>query len=276
MTSLPAVETHNLTVTRGKTCILRGIDCRIVAGRCTAIIGPNGSGKTTFTRTLTAQMFITSGTVTVLGETIGKTDVRTLRRRIGVVNPAAGYAGTATVDDELSAHDAVLTGFFGTIGLYERVTDQQHRRADHTLDQVGLAARHSLRFSLLSTGEQRRCLIARALVSRPELLILDEPTEGMDIAGREQVLATVEQIVTGSSHANPPTVLLITHRVEEISPNTHEVLLMKDGRVTAVGKPDDVITSASLTELYGCKVSVRKQDRRFWPHVSPDAWQDLV
>src|SRR4030067_373404 len=112
-----AVVTQDLTVTRIDTHILRGITCRAPAGVCTAILGPNGSGKTTFTRTLTAQMFITSGAVTVLGQTIGQTDVRALRQRIGVVNPSVGHNGGVTVDDELSAHEAVLTGFFGTIGL---------------------------------------------------------------------------------------------------------------------------------------------------------------
>jgi iron complex transport system ATP-binding protein len=270
---MPAVESHNLTVTRGTTPILRGVSCTIEAGKCTAILGPNGSGKTTFTRTITAQMFVTSGTVTVLGETIGRTDVRALRRRVGVVNPTAGYAGSSTVDDELSAHEAVLTGYFGSIGLYDKVTKEQREHAHHVLQQVGLGHRCDLRFSLLSTGEQRRCLIARALVHKPELLILDEPTAGMDVAGCEHVLATVEQIL---KQADPPTVLMITHHVEELSPLTSHVILMKDGLIMREGPPDQVITPESLTELYGCKVFVRKQHGRYWLEVLPEAWLELI
>ncbi len=268
-----AVETQDLNVVRGATHILRGVSCRIDAGKYTAILGPNGSGKTTFTRTLTAQTYVTSGTVKVLGETIGHTDVRALRQRIGVVNPTAGYAGTSTVDDELSAHDAVVTGYFGTIGLYDPVTDEQHAHADHVLEQVGLAQRRDLRFSLLSTGEQRRCLIARALVHKPELLILDEPTAGMDVSGREHVLATVEQIL---QQPDPPTVVAITHHVEELSPMTHRVMLLKEGAIIADGPPDEVITPESLTELYSCKVFVRQQHGRFWLEVLPEAWLELV
>ena len=268
-----AIITCDLTVTRIDTHILRGITCRIPSGLCTAILGPNGSGKTTFTRTLTAQMFITKGTVTVLGQTIGQTDVRALRQRIGVVNPAVGHDGGVTVDDELSAREAVLTGFFGTIGLYHEVSDEQRTRADEALAQVGIAHRSDLRFSLLSTGEQRRCLIARALVNHPELLILDEPTAGMDIAGREQVLATVEQIL---DQPEPPTVLMITHHVEELSPRTQYVMLLDQGEVVASGSPDEVITSENLGRLYGCEVLVRKEHGRFWLQVPLGAWRTLM
>ncbi len=268
-----AVETNQVKVTRGQTSILRGVSCAIRPGTCAVILGPNGSGKTTLTRTLTGQMFVTSGTVTVLGETIGRTDIRKLRQRIGIVNPTAGYAGMSTVDDELSAHDAVLTGYFGTIGLYDNVTNEQHEHADHVLEQVGLVHRRDLRFSLLSSGEQRRCLIARALVHRPELLILDEPTGGMDVAGREHVLATIDQIM---QRPDPPTVLFITHHVEELPPRTDHVMLMRDGMITAAGRPDTIITPEHLTQLYGCKVYVRQQHGRFWLEVLPEAWLDLV
>ena len=266
--STDAIVTRDLTVTRLGTPILRAITCSIPAGFCTAILGPNGSGKTTFTRTLTAQMFITAGSVTVLGQTIGRTDVRALRQRIGLVNPTVGHRGTATVNDDLTAHEAVLTGFFGTIGLYHQVDAEQHRRADEALEQVGVAHRRDLRFALLSTGEQRRCLIARALVNRPELLILDEPTAGMDITGREQVLATIEQIL---AEPDPPTVLSITHHVEELSPRTRHVMLLKEGRVVAAGSPDEVITADTLSGLYDCPVHVRREHGRFWLQVLPGA-----
>ena len=122
-----------------------------------------------------------------------------LGNRISVVNPTASTAEAhvtgSVVDAELSAHDAVVTGFFGTIGLYDRPSEEQRDRAAHMLREVGLGHRIGHRFAVLSTGEQRRCLIARALVHRPELLILDEPTAGLDISGREHVLATIEAIL---------------------------------------------------------------------------------
>ncbi len=278
MATVPnVVDIHDLTVERGGTAILRGVNCHLPAGHCTALLGPNGCGKTTLTRCLTGYMFITSGTVRVLGQEIGDTDVRALRRRIGLVNPTLDQAGAhvagAAVDADLSAHEAVCTGFFGTVGLYDRPSPDQHERADHLLAQVGLSQRRDLRFALLSHGEQRRALIARALVHIPELLILDEPTAGLDIAGREQVLATIEMVLAGPT---PPTVLMITHHVEEISPRASQVLLMRGGRITAAGPPREVITPERLTETFGCKVFVKRLHGRWWLEVLPEAWLYLV
>lgn len=272
-----AAEAVDVHVVRGATSILDGVTCRIERGRCTAILGPNGCGKTTFARTLTGQMFVTAGTVRVLGETLGRTDIRALRRRIGLVNPttdAAGYHVVgAVVDADLSATDAVCTGYFATVGLYDAVSHEQRDRARMLLDHVGLVQRRDQRFGLLSTGEQRRALIARALVHMPELLILDEPTAGLDLAGREQVLATIELIL---ARPDAPAVLMITHHVEELSPRTSKVLLMKAGRFVAEGPPDDIITPERLTETFGCKVYVRKVHGRYWPEVLPEAWLDLI
>ena len=272
-----AVQIEDLHVIRGTTAILQGVNCTIPRGKCSALLGANGSGKTTLTRVITGHMLLTRGRARVLGETIGKTDIRALRRRIGVVNPTVDGGGThisgAVVDADLSARDAVVTGFFATVGLYDAPSSEQRRRADELLDEVGLADRRDLRFGLLSTGEQRRCLIARALVHVPSLLILDEPTAGLDISGREHVLATIESILDGP---DPPTVLMITHHVEELSPRTHQVILLKDGQVTAAGPPGKIITPESLTETFGCKVYVKRQNGRFWLEVLPEAWLELT
>ncbi|MEX2212849.1 MAG: ATP-binding cassette domain-containing protein [Phycisphaeraceae bacterium] len=280
----PAVEITDLHLTRAGTPILRGVSCTIPAGTYTAILGPNGCGKTTLTRAITGAMFFTQGSVRVLGETIGRTDIRALRKRISVVNPTASTADAhtsgAVVDAELSATEAAITGFFGTIGLYDRPSDEQRTRTRQLLCEVGLSHRLDHRFSLLSTGEQRRCLIARALVHRPELLILDEPTAGLDVSGREHVLATIEAILASQEKApadQPRTsVIMITHHVEELSPRASQVMLMKDGQFTRIGKPHDVITPETLTETFGCKVFVRTLHGRWWLEVLPEAWIDLV
>jgi iron complex transport system ATP-binding protein len=272
-----AVRAESVCVRRGTTDILRDVNCVIPAGRCTAILGPNGCGKTTFTRTLTGQVFLTQGMVTVLDQVIGQTDIRALRRRVGIVNPttdaAAMHVSGAVVDGELAARAAVATGFFGTVGLYDAVSDGQWRRVDQVLGQVGLGHRRDLRFALLSTGEQRRALIARALVHEPELLILDEPTAGLDIRGREQVLATIELILT---RPQAPTVLFITHHVEELSPRTAQVLLMREGRIVATGAPRAVITPESLSALFDCRVYVKRVHGRYWLEVLPEAWVELM
>ncbi len=275
--SAPAVEVADLVVIRNGTTILDRVSCRLDPGRYTAILGPNGCGKTTFARCLLGQMFATGGTVRVLGETLGLTDIRKLRKRIGIVNPTTDAGGLhvmgAVVDADLSATEAVITGFFATVGLYDKYTDEQEQRARQLLSLVGLSHRMDHRFGLLSTGEQRRALIARALVHVPELLILDEPTAGLDLAGREQVLATIEQVL---SQPSAPAVLMITHHVEELSPKTDRVMLMRDGRFVAAGPPDQIITPEKLSEAFGCKVCVDRVHGRYWLQVLPEAWGDLV
>lgn len=273
----PAVQATDLHVQRGGTAILRGIDCTIGRGQCAALLGPNGCGKTTFARALTGHIFPSQGQVRVLGHTLGQTDVRALRQKIGVVNPITDSAGAhvpgAVVDASLTATEAVVTGFFASVALYDRPSQQQLTRSRAVLDQVGLSQRKDHRFAQLSTGEQRRALIARALVHWPELLILDEPTAGLDLPGREQVLATIEQVLQA---ADPPAVLMITHHVEELSPSTSQVFLMQAGRIAQAGPPQQVITPESLSQLFGCKVYVRQVHGRYWLEVLPEAWLDLL
>lgn len=272
-----AAVVRDVCVRRGQSNILHNISCTIPAGQCTAILGPNGCGKTTLMRCLTGHMLLTSGRVTTLGQTIGHCDVRALRRQIGVVNPttdsAGGHIPGAVVDADLLAWQAVATGLFGTVGLYDPVAEKEHARARDLLKQVGLGHRIDQRFALLSTGEQRRVLIARALIAHPQLLILDEPTAGLDVAGREQVLATIAQVL---AQPNPPTVIMITHHVEELPVRTRQVLLMKQGQIIRAGTPEKMITPEHLSELFGCKVYVRRLHGRYWLEVLPEAWLDLL
>ena len=272
-----AIDCDGLVVRRGKTTILDGISCQIKRGQAAAILGPNGCGKTTFTRCLTGTMFATAGRLTVLDQTIGHTNILALRKRIGLVNPTTdnGFAHVtgAVVDSALTTTQAVCTGYFASVGLYEVPTEEQIEHAKQLLQNVGLEHRLDHTLSKLSTGEQRRALIARALVHKPELLILDEPTAGLDLRAREQVLATIEQLL---SQQDAPAVMMITHHVEELSPRTTQVLLMKQGRFVAAGEPDDVINPETLSDVYGCKVYVKKSNGRYWLEVLPEAWLDLV
>ena len=272
-----AIDAEGLIVRRGNTTILDGLTCQIRRGQAAAILGPNGCGKTTFVRCLTGSMFATHGSLSVLGQTIGRTNILELRKRIGLVNPTTdhGFAHVtgAVVDAALTTTEAVCTGYFATVGLYDIPRDEQVEHARHLLKTVGLQHRLDHTLGKLSTGEQRRALIARALVHKPELLILDEPTAGLDLRGREQVLATVERLL---SQPDAPAVLMITHHVEELSPRTSQVLLMKHGRFVAIGTPDQTINPETLSDVYGCKVYVKKTHGRFWLEVLPEAWLDLV
>ncbi len=269
-----AIDLQNLRLQRGHTTLLDDVTLRVPRGTAAALLGHNGCGKTTLARILLGQLYPTAGRATVLGQTLGRTDIRQLRRRIGFVSPTADqgpenfHVTGAVVDANLSATDAVCTGYFATVGLYDLPTDPQRHHARQLLTRVGLGHRCDHTFGLLSTGEQRRALLARALVYRPELLILDEPTAGLDPPGREAMLATLESLL---AEPDPPAMLLITHHVEELSPSFSQVVVMRQGKVLADGPPADVLTSALLSEAFGLAVRVHRRHGRHWLEIPPIA-----
>jgi iron complex transport system ATP-binding protein len=270
-------------VQRDGRWILRDVDWSVPAGACAAVLGPNGSGKSTLTRILAGHLWPSAGTVTVLGETFGEVNLTELRKAIRLVQAAGPY----DVDPMLTTREVVLTGYFSTIGLYDATTPEMESDADRLLELVGLSAVAGHAYATLSSGERVRSLIARALVVRPRLLLLDEPTAGLDLLAREQVLATVQRMFepggTGAARATekapaeqPPTVLFITHHVEELPPATSHVLLLSDGRPAAAGAPDDVLRAPVLSPVYGCPVEVRRSGGRYYAEVHPAAWEQLL
>jgi iron complex transport system ATP-binding protein len=266
-----AIELEGVGVRRDGQWILRDVSWRVPAGACAAILGPNGSGKSTLSRIIGGHLWPSAGAVRVLGERFGDADLPALRERIRLVQAAGPY----DVDSELN--EVVITGFFGTLGLYREMTADQVERADQLLASVGLSRVAGHRYSTLSSGERVRALIARALASRPELLLLDEPTAGLDLLAREQVLATVEQLFDRADSAHPPpTVLLVTHHLEELPPAVSAVLLLDEGNVAASGTPAEVLRADKLSAVYRCPLSVENRHGRYHVHVSPSAWKGLL
>jgi iron complex transport system ATP-binding protein len=266
----PAIELRNVGVRRGERWILRDINWTVRAGSCAAILGPNGSGKSTLARILCGYIWPTAGEVRVAGQRFGETDLNDLRHDIRLVQSAGPY----DVDGELTAREAVLTGLFGTIGLFDVVPQHEIVHADNLIAAVGLSNVSDHRYSTLSSGERVRALIARALIVRPKLLLLDEPTAGLDLLAREQVLATVQSLL--SNHDHSPTVIMITHHVEELGPVTSDVLLLADGRIAAEGPPARVLQAEVLSRAYRCPLRVVKEDSRYYVRVNPGGWRRLL
>jgi iron complex transport system ATP-binding protein len=166
-----------------------------------------------------------------------------------------------------------LTGYFGSIGLYQTPTPEMIQQATDMLNLLGLHPVIDHPYTSLSSGERMRALIARALVTRPSLLILDEPTSGLDPLAREQVLATMQLLLDSDA---APTMILITHHIEELPPATSQVMLLSEGKPVASGPMANVLRSETLSKAFGFPVEVRQTAGRYYLEVHPSAWQQLL
>ncbi|WP_067201691.1 ABC transporter ATP-binding protein [Microbacterium sp. XT11] len=245
-----------VTFRRNGTEILHGIDLTVAAGEHWALLGPNGAGKSTILGFCGAQAHPTSGTVDVLGHRLGRVDMQELRRHIGHVNPRH------PIRSDLTALDVVLTGFTGTIERMMRwaPTEEQRARAVELVTLVGLGDRLDVRWPTMSQGERGRSLIARALAADPGLLLLDEPTTGLDVAAREQLLETIDDLARSAPEVAS---VLVTHHLEELPESTTHALVIADGRAVAAGPVDEVVTSATISEAFRHPIDVAHVDGRW-------------
>lgn len=267
----PSIQLHNVGVVRSNRWILRDITWDVPAGACAAVLGPNGSGKSTLTKVIAGHLWPTAGDVRVLGEHFGEVDLHQLRRGLRLVSSTSPIE----LDPELTAHEVALTGFFGTLGLYDEVDPSMRDDAAEMLDRVGLNPVAGHRYATLSSGERMRCLLARALVVRPRLLMLDEPTMGLDFLAREQVLAAVQSLTTADPDQRP-TVIMITHHLEELPPPVSHVLLLSEGRAAAIGPPQQVLRPEILSPVYHCPMQVTRLADRYYAHVHPGSWEGIL
>ncbi|MFE6733189.1 ABC transporter ATP-binding protein [Microbacterium sp. NPDC057650] len=252
----PMLELRDVHFRRGGRPILRGITISVRAGERWALLGPNGAGKSTILGFCGALTHPSEGTVDVLGHRIGRVDLQALRRRIGHVNPRH------PLDSPLSATQVVLTGLTGTVETPMRWSPQadEVERAQAMLDVVGLGDRREANWFTMSQGERGRVLIARALVIRPDLLLLDEPTTGLDVAAREQFLETVDGLV---QHDPGMTSILVTHHLEELPETTTHALVISDGEVVSAGPVDEVLTTTTITHAFRYPIEVMKHRGRW-------------
>lgn len=252
------LEVSQLRVTRGATAILRGIDWRVGAGEHWAILGANGSGKTSLLKALTGYLSPTAGEIAVLGRRYGACDWRDLRLQIGVVTSAFA----AAIPPAEVALDTVMSGKFAQLDLWRRGSAADRIAARKLLAASGLEALAAREWLYLSQGERQRVLIARALMASPRLLILDEPCAGLDPVAREKFLLFIEELARGHDR-RAPALVFVTHHVEEITPSFTHALLLRCGEVLAAGPRDAVLTSANLSAAFGAPLRLRRADGRY-------------
>lgn len=255
------VDLAGVAVVRDGRALLADVDWTVTGGERWVVLGPNGSGKTTLLKVAGLQLLPTRGRVTVLGAGYGHSDVRRVRGRIALVSGAV----TRTLRPTLTAHEVVVTGRTGDLEpWWHEYTDEDHADADRLLAESGVAARPDQAFGLLSEGERQHVLLARALMARPELILLDEPAAGLDLGARERLLLRLAELA--GDPASPPLVL-VTHHLEEIPPAFDRALLLSGGRVVGAGPVEEVLTSERLGDLYGVDLDVACRDGR-WSAVA--------
>jgi len=253
----PALRLDGVSVVRPPTTILDRVDWTVCAGERWVVLGPNGSGKTTLMRLAALYLHPSSGTVDVLGHRLGRVDVRRLRTRIGFVSPAFAdllRPEVTAVDAVMTAREAALETWWHSYGPEDR------RAALALLDRTGAAGLADRSFGTLSSGERQRVLIARSLWGEPGLVLLDEPTAGLDLGAREDLVARLAHLADDPS--TPPTVL-VTHHVEEIPPGFTHALVLRAGRVVAAGPIAEVLTAETLSAAFGLPLLLDRRDGRY-------------
>jgi iron complex transport system ATP-binding protein len=251
------IHLDSVTVSRGGKKILGPISWTVSEAERWVILGPNGAGKTTLFSLCATQMHPTTGLVRVLGSTLGRVDVFELRPRIGLMGPAIMKA----LPEDETVLDVVLTAAYAILGRWQEPYELwDESRAQALLTTLGVRELANRKYFTLSDGEKKRALIARALMADPELLLLDEPTAGLDLGGREDLLKRFDLL---AADPKSPATLMITHHIEEIPAGSTHALLLKNGEVIAQGEISQVITSANLSIAYDMAINVSVLNNRY-------------
>ncbi len=247
----------DVSVVRSGKALLDAVNWEVEEGERWVVLGPNGAGKTTLLQIASARMHPTSGVAGILEEVLGAVDVFELRPRIGLAS--------ASIAERIPAgevvRDVVVTASYGIVGRWrESYDDLDYARATDLLEALGAAHLADRRYGTLSEGERKRVQIARALMTDPELLLLDEPAAGLDLGGREDLLG---RLSTLAQDTEAPALVLVTHHVEEIPPGFTDVLLLRDGAVVAAGPIETTLTASNLSQTFGMPLTLERHDERW-------------
>ncbi|MEV2279026.1 ABC transporter ATP-binding protein [Nocardiopsis sp. NPDC049922] len=251
------VGLNGVTVRRGGAALLDGVDWTVQEGDRWVILGPNGAGKTTLLNVVSSQLFPTEGSVEVLGERLGRVDVFELRPLIGYTSAAVA----ARVEPGTPVVDLVISAAYGYMGRFrEEYGIPDYGRARALLGHWGVGDLADREFHTLSEGERKRVLVARALMADPEMLLLDEPAAGLDLGGREDLVRRLGVLARNEA---APTLVMVSHHVEEIPTGFTHGLFLREGRVVAAGPLDEVMTADTLTDTFGLPLKVERDGDRW-------------
>ncbi|CAN5334828.1 ABC transporter ATP-binding protein [soil metagenome] len=251
------VHLERVSVTRGGTDLLRELSWSVELDERWVVLGPNGAGKTTLLQLASAQLHPTRGVVHLLGERIGQVDVFELRPRIGLTS--AALAGRIPAEERVL--DLVISASYAVLGRWRESYDRTDTgRGMYLLRRLGAAHLAQRSFGTLSEGERKRVQIARALMTDPELMLLDEPAAGLDLGGREDLIAHLSHL---AADPDAPALVVVTHHVEEIPPGFTHALLLREGAAVASGLLDQVLTAANLSATFGMPLALERTADRW-------------
>lgn len=244
------IEVKNVTVYRGETQVFSGLSLEIPVDCHTAILGPNGAGKTTLLKLLSQEIYPVrraGSYVRIFGQE--HWSVWELRRRLGIVSHDLQHEHPG----HIRGRDVILSGYYSCIGVHphQAFSAEDLERVCRVMDGLGVMALGDRMFSEMSTGEQRRFLLGRALVHDPKALVLDEPTSGLDLKARFQYLDIVRSLMRMGK-----TIILVTHHIHEILPELSRIVLLKDGKVMGDGQKQEILTASNLRNLFGVRVDL--------------------
>jgi iron complex transport system ATP-binding protein len=251
------VDLAGVSIVRNGSTLINDITWEVDETDRWVIIGPNGAGKTTLLQVISAQIHPTSGVAGLLGEVLGTVDVFELRPRIGLTSAALAER----IPRGERVHDVVVSASYAVVGRWHEQYDElDHERADELLAQLRIDRLADRTFGTLSEGERKRVQIARALMTDPELLLLDEPAAGLDLAGRESLVNTLGEL---AQDQYAPATVLVTHHVEEIPSGVTHALLLKEGSIVAAGPLQETLTAENLTKTFDIELTLAETDGRW-------------
>ena len=263
MNNKTVIKVNNADLFLGEKQILFDIRWNVMQGEHWFILGPNGSGKTTLTRMIMGYIWPKfGGEIKVLGNTFGKCDITAIRKRISWVSP---FLEKWTSSKKWNVDEVVISGVDSSIGLYRNSTHTERKKALEILDIIQAKELINKQFAELSSGEQIKVLIARALIAKPKIMILDEACAYLDLKSREFLLDTIDKLAKDS---NSPTIIFVTQRIEEIIPAINKGLIISNGRIITSGDRERVLTEKNIEKTFNMPVKlIKTQTGRLWPLV---------